>query len=256
MIFGIAVGRAAILFIASFVLVAVLIFGIFLPGRTGTPKSDDVLIGQISSKTDKGRAAAALSCAALGDERLVTPAIRAFREMKEYKGDMILAIGTLGPKRIKPENLPPAREFLLSILEGVTPALQEKRLALWAAGNLKEEAALPYIEGMLAGVADIATLCVGIETMGQIGSPSSSSKLTAALYRFNKEAICPKTTYTDHAGREVVLSSEGNIALKLLHALADLKDPTVRESLIEMSKDASFPQDARTEAGRIAASMK
>jgi HEAT repeat protein len=251
---GAAFGRAVILFAASAILIAVLILGVILPGRVDNGKNDALIAG-LSSGNDNTRAAA-LSLADKGDARLIAPAVQAFNDMKNFKGDMILAMGMLPSDRLKPENAPVARDFLTGLLKKPALNLKEKRLALWAIGNLKIKEALPFIEAMLRGVTDIATLCVGIDAMGKIGSPSSLPALTEALYRFNKTAACPKTAYVDHTGREVLLSSKENIALKMLRAVEAVNDPASRDELVKMSKDASFPEAARTEAARIADSMK
>jgi hypothetical protein len=252
---GVAFGRAGMLFGASAILIVALIFGVYLPNKKGREEGD-ALIAAISSGNDKTRAAAALSSAELGDERLISPAASAFRKMKKFKGDMILAVGMLRPDHLKPENLKAAEHFLTGIIDNLALNLHEKRLAVWASGNLKIKKAVPSIGLLFTGMADISSVCVGIEAVGRIGLPSSSSKLTTALFRFNKTAVCPKTTYTDHAGRKVLLSSAGNIALKMLESVERLKDPAARDELVKMSKDESFPDFARTEAARIAASMK
>ena len=218
---------------------------------------EDDLLGLLRSGNDRERAAAAVALARMGDERLIVPAAQAYTEMKTLRGDILKAFGMLGRRvTMEKRNIEAAGNFLAGILSNPAETVKIKQSAVWAAGNFNAPEALLPIESMLHGGADTATMCIGLEALGKIGSASSSPKLVAALHKFNKSSECPEVVYKDFSGHEVLICSRINIIERLLHEIAHIGDRSARPEILKLSNDNSFSPSVRRLAAEIAFQMK
>jgi HEAT repeat protein len=217
----------------------------------------DALVALLERGTDRERSAAATALARMGDERLIPASISAYGAMKDLKNDILKALGMLGRRKyMQDKNIKAAGKFLADIIQSPATQVKPRQLAIWAAGNFNAPEALLPIEELLHGGADTATMCMGLEALGKIGSASSSPKLVAALYKFNKDAECPEMVYADFAKHEVLICSHINVIERLLHEIAHIGDRSARSDMLKISKDPAFSAAAQGLAAEIAFQMK
>lgn len=217
----------------------------------------DALTRLLRTGTDRERAAAAVALARMGDERLIEAGMSAYGEMKALKNDILKAMGMLGRRSyMRDKNIEAAGQFLAGLIKSPALEIKPKQLAIWAAGNFNAPEALLPLEGMLHGGTDTATMCIGLEALGKIGSASSSPKLVEALYKFSKTAECPEVVYADFTKHEVLICSRINIIERLLHEIAHIGDRSAKPDVLKISKDPAFSPTAQRLAAEIAFQMK
>ncbi len=217
----------------------------------------DALVNLLRTGTDRERSAAAVASARMGDERLIDAGIAAYGEMKTLKNDILKAFGMLGRRdTMQKRNLEAAGKFLNGLIQSMWLDIKPKQLAMWAAGNFNAPEALSSIERVLQGGTDTATLCIGLEALGKIGSASTSPKLIAAMHKFAKDAECPEVVYSDFTGHEVLICTHINLMERLLHEIAHIGDRASRPDVLKISKDPSFSPAVQALAAEIAFQMK
>ncbi|MCP4679923.1 MAG: hypothetical protein GY854_31410 [Deltaproteobacteria bacterium] len=217
----------------------------------------DSILGLLETGTPRERSQAAMALARLKDDRLIQAAPEASPHMGELKGDLFKALGMLGKRNgTSKEDLETVGTFLAREL--TTGALNKeiKRLVIWSLGRFDAPEGLLPIEQLLENAGDSATLCVGLEALGHIGSASTSPKLIESIYKVDRETTCPEIVYADFTGHEVLLCSSVNLVERLVREVARIGDRRARPAMEKLTNDESFSKTIRHLAGEIAFQMK
>ncbi len=217
----------------------------------------DSILGLLETGTSRERSQAAMALARLTDDRLIQAAPEAYPHMGELKGDLFKALGMLGKRSgTSKEDLKTVGTFLAREL--TTGALDKeiKRLVIWALGRFDAPEGLLPIEQLLENADDSATLCIGLEALGHIGSASTSPRLVESIYKVDRETKCPETVYADFTGHEVLLCSSISLVERLVREIARIGDRRARPEMEKLAKDESFSKTVRHLADEIAFQMK
>jgi HEAT repeat protein len=231
----------------------------YAAGMRHDTKSADALVSLMTSGNEREQVAAATALARLGDERLIRHAEEVYQHANTLKGDIVKAMGMLGHREhITKGALEKAGSFLAGRLEDAEIRKDEKmrQLVVWAAGRFRAPECLLAVEKLLESGVDNATMCIGLEAVGRIGSASSSPKLVEAIRKFDKSLTCPEMVYADYTGHEVLLCERINIIERLLHEIARIGDRRARPAMVALSKDSTFSPAVQSLAAEIAFQMK
>ncbi len=217
----------------------------------------DSLVRLLQTGNERERSASATGLARLKDDRLISLARDAYPRMGKLKGDLIKALGLLGrrPEAMN-DDLKIAGEFLTERMGDASLSKEVRRVVIWAIGRFNAPEALVSVEKLLEQGTDNGTLCTGLETIGRIGSASSSPKLVEAIYKLDRKVQCPEIVYKDFAGDETLICSRTSITERLLQEIARIGDRRARPAMEKLAKDKSFPSDIQSAAADIAFQMK
>ncbi len=217
----------------------------------------DSILMLLRSGTPRERSAAAAALARLGDDRLIQYAADVYPHMGELKGDLFKALGMLGtsPASTK-SDLKTAGTFLAEQLKSGALDKKLKQVVIWALGRFDAPEGLVPIETLLESAGDSATLCIGLEALGRIGSASTSPKLIKTIYEVDRTVKCPEIVFADFTGHEVLLCSSMNLVERLLYEIAHIGDRAARPTMEKLAEDTTFSSTVRHMAGEIAFQMK
>jgi HEAT repeat protein len=218
--------------------------------------SADSLVALAKSGEQRERVAAVLALARLKNDRLIQIAPEVYPGLGELRGDLLKALGMLGRRQdTSATDLKTAGSFLSQVLVKEED-IELKRVAMWALGSFNAPEGLAPVERLLETAGDSATLCIGLETLGRIGSASSSPRMVAMLETVDRSVRCPEMVYADYTGHEVLLSESIPVVERLLREIARIGDRRARPAMEELAKDEGFSATARKLAAEIAFQMK
>lgn len=217
----------------------------------------DSLVRLLKTGNARERSASATALARLEDDRLISLVPEAYPRMGKLKGDLIKALGLLGRRpTMMNKDLEIAGEFLKERLDDPSLSKEVRRVVIWSIGRFNAPEGLASVEALLEKGTDNGTLCTGLETIGRIGSASSSPKLVEAVYKIDRNAQCPEIVYKDFAGDETLICTRTSITERLLQEIARIGDRRARPAMEKLAKDKSFSSHIRSAAADIAFQMK
>lgn len=143
--------------------------------------------------------------------------------------------------------LPVIRETLISNLIAFpdilikslnNPLVEEKRVMIETAGELKFEEAIPALIELLGSTEDSLTIQLIIETLGLIGDPESINTLTDYLYSADRELIITAVNALGQVGTHTAMhrlaermGTDNELDLMILGIFADVQDQVSLEKL-------------------------
>jgi HEAT repeat protein len=218
--------------------------------------ADDSLLKLLKTGSPRERAGAALALARIRDYRLLRVIDEVFPELGDLKGDFFKAIGMLGKTRDTSENdLKTTGTFLREQLINGKHDKKTLRVIIWAIGRFEAPEGLVPLEELLSKPGDNATLCVGLEALGRIGSASTSPILIETIYTIDRKARCPEIVYADFSGLEEHICVGVNVVERLLHEIGRIGDRRAMPAMEKLSKDKTFNKTVRNLAAEIAFRM-
>lgn len=225
-------------------------------------RRDRVLEPQLLSLMHSGNpdevAASAIALSHIGALSLIPAAAEALQSAQQRRGDILVAIGELGKRRFEdaPQEREAVGELLRSLYENPGAPPTERLLVIWAIGRLEIAQMLPALEGLLIPSTDTTTLCVASSALANIGAADTSPVMISLCWGIGLPPSCPQLIYQDYSGREVLLSEEKPVQVRLLTDVALIGDRRAIPDLERMASSPLIHERAQGVAKEIAYAMR